>query len=42
VKKKIDESIYELMDYSKKVYLKGKKISIYTVFKIFISNTLLI
>ena len=38
MKKKIDKSIGELMDYSKKVYLKGKKISIYTVFKIFISK----
>lgn len=38
MKKKIDESIDELMDYSKKVYLKGKKISIYTIFKIFISK----
>jgi len=38
VKKKIDKSINELRDYSKKIYLKGKRISIYTVFKIFKSK----
>jgi len=38
VKKKIDKSINELKDYSKRIYLKGKRISIYTVFKIFKSK----
>ena len=38
MKKKIDKSINELRDYSKKIYLKGKRISIYTVFKIFKSK----
>ena len=38
MKKKIDKSINELKDYSKKIYLKGKRISIYTVFKIFKSK----
>ena len=38
MKKKIDKSINELKDYSKKIYLKGKRISIYTIFKIFKSK----
>ena len=38
MKKKIDKSINELKDYSKRIYLKGKRISIYTVFKIFKSK----
>ena len=38
MKKKIDKSINELKDYSKKIYLKCKRISIYTVFKIFKSK----
>ena len=38
MKKKIDKSINELRDYSKRIYLKGKRISIYTVFKIFKSK----
>ena len=38
MKKKIDKSINELKDYSKKIYLQGKRISIYTVFKIFKSK----
>lgn len=38
MKKEIDKSINELKDYSKKIYLKGKRISIYTVFKIFKSK----
>ena len=38
MKKKIDKSINELKNYSKKIYLKGKRISIYTVFKIFKSK----
>ena len=38
MKKKIDKSINALRDYSKKIYLRGKRISIYTVFKIFKSK----
>ena len=35
MKNKIDKSINDLKRFTKKVYLKDKKISIYTVFKIF-------